>query len=199
MYDEAVTLMKSKDLSVFDLTQESDEVRDRYGRDSFGQACLLARRLTDAGVRFVEIDNGGWDTHGDNFARVKEKGAVLDQALASLLDDLASSGKLDETLVVVATEFGRTPKIQVERDNGRNHYPQAFTCLLAGGGIKGGIKYGKTDDEGREVVKDMVPVPDFNATIATAMGLPLDKKTMSPSMRPFTVADKGKPVMDLFA
>ncbi len=199
MYDEAVTLMKSKDLSVFDLTQESDEVRDRYGRDSFGQACLLARRLTDAGVRFVEIDNGGWDTHGDNFTRVKEKGAVLDQALASLLDDLASSGKLDETLVVVATEFGRTPKIQEERDNGRNHYPQAFTCLLAGGGIKGGIKYGETDDEGREVVKDMVPVPDFNATIATAMGLPLDKKTMSPSMRPFTVADKGKPVMDLFA
>ena len=160
---------------------------------------MLARRLAENGVRFIEVDNGGWDTHGDNFTRVQEKGAILDQALAALLDDLSASGKLDETLVVLATEFGRTPKIHEERDNGRNHYPQAFTCLLAGGGIKGGLKYGKTDKEGREVVEDMVPVPDFNATIAQAMGLPLDKKTMSPSMRPFTVADKGKPIMDLFA
>ena len=199
MYDEAVTLMKSKDLKVFDLTEETDEVRNRYGRNPFGQACLLARRLTENGVRFIEVNNGGWDTHGDNFGRVEEKGAVLDQALASLLADLESSGKLEETLVVVATEFGRTPKIFSERDNGRNHYPQAFSCLLAGGGIKGGLKYGKTDEEGREVVEDMVVVPDFNATIAHAMGIPLDKKTMSPSMRPFTVADKGEPILDLFA
>jgi len=124
---------------------------------------------------------------------------VLDQALASLLADLQSNGMLDSTLVVLATEFGRTPKIQVDRDNGRNHYPQAFSCLLAGGGIKGGIKYGKTDKEGREVVENMVVVPDFNATIAHALGIPLDKKTMSPSMRPFTVADKGEPILDLFA
>ena len=199
MYDEAVKLMKSKDLAAFDLKKESEEVRDRYGRNSFGQACLLAKRLVKNGVRFVEVDNGGWDTHGDNFTRVKEKGAVLDQALASLLADLEASGMLDSTLVVVATEFGRTPKIQTDRDNGRNHYPQAFSCLLAGGGIKGGIKYGKTDEEGREVVEDMVVVPDFNATIAHALGIPLDKKTMSPSMRPFTVADKGEPIMGLFA
>jgi hypothetical protein len=199
MYDEAVRLMKSKELKVFDLTEETDAVRDRYGRNKFGQALLLARRLTGSGVRFVEVDHGGWDTHGDNFTRVAEKGAVLDQALAALIADLDAAGKLDETLIVLATEFGRTPTIQTDRDNGRNHYPQAFSCLLAGGGIKGGIKYGSTDKEGREVVEDLVTVPAFNATIAHALGLPIDKKIMSPSMRPFTVADKGEPVWGLFS
>jgi len=199
MYDEAVSLMKSKDLKAFDLNEEDDAVRDRYGRNKFGQGCLLARRMVENGVRFIEVDDGGWDTHGDNFGRVEEKGAVMDQALASLLADLESSGLLESTLVVLATEFGRTPQIFAERDNGRNHYPQAFSCLLAGGGIKGGIKYGTTDKEGREVVENMVVVPEFNATIAHALGIPLDKKTMSPSMRPFTVADKGQPIMDLFA
>jgi len=199
MYDEAVKLMKSEDLKAFDLSGETAAVRDRYGREPFGQACLLAKRLVKNGVRFVEVDFGGWDTHGDNFTRVQEKGQILDQALASLLADLESSGLLDSTLVVLATEFGRTPQIQTARNNGRNHYPQAFSCLLAGGGIKGGIKYGKTDKEGREIVENMVVVPDFNATIAHALGIPLEKKTMSPSMRPFTVADKGEPIMDLFA
>ena len=99
----------------------------------------------------------------------------------------------------MATEFGRTPTIQADRQNGRNHDPQAFSCLLAGGGIKGGMRYGKTDEEGREVIEDMVEVPDFNATIAHAMGIPIEKQIMSPSMRPFTVADKGKPILDLFA
>ena len=170
MYDEAVSLMKSKDLAVFDLTQEKDEVRDRYGRGKFGQGCLLARRLVENGVKYIEVDNGGWDSHGNNFRQVEAKGAVLDQALSALLADLEVSGLLKTTLVVVATEFGRSPQIFAERENGRNHYPQAFTCLLACGGINGGLKYGKTDDEGREVVEDLVSVTDSNATIATCMG-----------------------------
>jgi len=199
MYDEAVRLMRSKDLEAFDLTLEGDAKRETYGDNPFGQGCLLAKRLVKNGVRFVEVNNGGWDTHDDNFTRVAAKGAVLDQALAALLADLASSNLLDETLVVVATEFGRTPTIQTERNNGRNHYPRAFSCLLAGGGIQGGIKYGKTDEEGREVIEDLVVVPDFNATIAYALGIPLDKKTISPEKRPFTVADKGQPVKELFA
>ena len=199
MYDEAVSLMKSKDLETFDLTKEDDKDRDRYGRNPFGQGCLLARRMVESGVRFIEVDNGGWDTHGDNFQRIAEKGVVLDQALAALLEDLSTRGLLDSTLVVLATEFGRTPEIQTDRNLGRNHYPQAFTCLLAGGGIQGGIKYGATDEEGREVIDNMVSVPDFNATIGYAMGIDLKKETMSPSLRPFTFADKGEAVLELFS
>ena len=199
MYDEAINLMKSKDLETFDLSKEKSVLRDRYGRNKFGQACLLARRMAESVVRFIEVDNKGWDTHGDNFERVEEKSQVLDQALAALLGDLSSRGMLDSTLVVLATEFGRSPSIQFDRNLGRNHYPQAFSCLLAGGGIKGGLKYGSTDEEGREITEDMVTVPDFNATIATAMGIDIKKKAVSPSGRPFTVADDGEPVDDLFA
>lgn len=198
MYDEAVRLMKSKDLETFDLTLEKQITRERYGENPFGQGCLLARRLVQNGVRYVEVNDGGWDTHDDNFGKLQTKSVALDQGLAALLADLSSSGMLDSTMVVLATEFGRTPTIQTDRNNGRNHYPQAFTCLMAGGGVKGGYKYGKTDEEGREVIEDLVEVPDFNATIAHALGIPLEKKVMSPSMRPFTVADKGTPIKELF-
>lgn len=198
MYDDAVSLMKSEDLQAFDLTKESAATRQRYGEDKFGQGVLLARRLVEHDVRFVEVDYGGWDTHTDNFTRVEEKSATLDQALAALLEDLAVRGLLEETLVVLATEFGRTPQIVADRNNGRNHYPKAFTCLLAGGGIQGGQRWGRTDEEGREVVDDQVSVPDFNATIAYALGLPLKEKIYSPSKRPFTVADEGEPLTRLF-
>ena len=198
MYDEAVRLMRSRDLDAFDLTKEDEKVRARYGEHRFGQACLLARRLVKNDVRFVEVNLGGWDTHDNNFERVAENAATLDDGLSALLQDLNSEGLIDETLVVVATEFGRTPTIQADR-NGRNHYPQAFTCLLAGGGIKGGFRYGKTDKEGREVIENMVTVPDFNATIAMAMGLPIEEEAVSPSGRPFKIADHGSPIKELFA
>lgn len=198
MYDDAVKLMSSEDLKAFDLTRESETTRARYGDDKFAQGVLLARRLVEHDVRFVEVDYGGWDTHTDNFTRVSEKSAVLDRAMAALFSDLKSKGLLDETLVVLATEFGRTPKIVTERNNGRNHYPKAFTCLLAGGGIRGGQTYGKTDGEGREVEADLVTVPDFNATIGYALGLPLEREVFSPSRRPFRVADDGTPITQLF-
>ena len=197
MYDDAVKLMKSDDLKAFDLSLESEVTRERYGTERFAQGVLLARRLVENGVRYVEVDYGGWDTHTDNFKRVGEKSAVLDRALASLLSDLSERGLLEETLVVLATEFGRTPKIVADR-KGRNHYPKAFSCLLAGGGVRGGQKYGSTDSEGREVVDDQVSVTDFNATIAYALGLPLKEKVYSPSKRPFTVADDGEPITKLF-
>jgi hypothetical protein len=197
MYDDAVKLMNSKDLNAFDISQETEATRARYGEDKFARGVLLARRLAEHDVRFVEVDFGGWDTHTDNFRRVADHSAVLDKALSALLSDLEYRGMLDDTLVVLATEFGRTPDIVADR-NGRNHYPKAFTCLLAGGGVRGGQVHGKTDNEGREVIEDAVTVPDFNATIAYALGLPLDKEVISPTKRPFKVADDGTPLTCLF-
>jgi hypothetical protein len=198
LYREAITLMKSKDLKAFDLTLESNATRELYGSGRFAQGCLLARRLVENGVRFVEVQLGGWDTHVDNFAGVAGRCKEFDQAYAALIADLAKSGQLNETLVVVATEFGRSPEIKTEHKDGRDHHPQAFSCLLAGGGIKGGTKYGSTDSSGGKVKDGKVSVQDFNATIACALGLPYDTVLMSPTKRPFKIADKGVPVTSLF-
>ncbi len=197
MYDDAIAMMKSEDLKAFDLNDEPGEMRQAYGRETFGQGCLLARRLVEHGVRFVEVSLGGWDTHNANFIRVPELCATLDRALAALIGDLHNRGMLHETLVVLATEFGRTPDIN--QNVGRDHYPKAFSTVMFGGGVRGGFTYGKTDKEGREVVENKVRIQDFNASIAYALGLPLDHVMYSPSRRPFTIADKGQPIPTLFA
>lgn len=199
LYEQAVRLMKSEDLKAFDITGETDVTKALYGESRFAQGCLLARRLVEHGVRFVEVTLGGWDTHFDNFTAVEARCADFDQAYAALIDDLSSRGLLDKTLVVVGTEFGRTPEIQPQNRGGRDHHPSAFSCLLAGGGVKGGFKYGETDGRGSRVRQNPVQIPDLNATIAHALGLKLDEKLYSPSKRPFTIADKGAPVMGVFA
>ncbi|MAS92286.1 MAG: hypothetical protein CMO55_03730 [Verrucomicrobiales bacterium] len=196
MYEDAVKLMRSKDLAAFDISKESDAARELYGKNSFGQGCLLARRLVENGVRYVEVSLNGWDTHNSNFVNVPEKAGELDVAFSTLLKDLELRGMLDETLIVLATEFGRTPEINA--NEGRDHHPQAFSCVMAGGGIRGGKVYGKTDERGSKILENPVRVQDLNATIGYALGLPLDQVLYSPSMRPFTVADKGKPVVGLF-
>lgn len=197
MYDDAVRMMKSEELKAFDLSAEEDTLRAKYGRESsFGQGCLLARRLVEHGVRHVEVSFGNWDTHNANFIRVPELCDELDAALSTLLQDLESRGLLQETLVVLATEFGRTPEIN--QNDGRDHHPKAFTCLMAGGGIRGGQAFGKKDEKGFEVVENKVGIPDFNATVAYALGIPLDQVLYSPSKRPFTVADKGRPITQIF-
>lgn len=195
MYDDAVRIMSSKDLEVFRLARESEETRALYGESAFGQGCLLARRLVERDVRAVEVTLGGWDTHNNNFLSAPEKAGILDQAVSALLTDLDRRGLLEQTLVVVATEFGRTPAIN--QNEGRDHYPKAFSCLLAGGGVKGGYVHGKTSPGGEEVEENPVKIPDFNSTVAYALGLPLDQVLYSPSKRPFTVAAKGKPVLEL--
>lgn len=197
MYDDAVKMMKSEELKAFDLEEEPDALRTKYGRERFGQGCLLARRLVEHGVRFVEVTFGSWDTHNANFTRVPELCEELDTAMSTLLQDLQSRGMLQDTLVVLATEFGRTPEINA--NDGRDHHPAGFSCVLAGGGIQGGQIHGSTDPNGHKPEDNIVSIPDFNATIAYALGLPLDQVLYSPSKRPFTVADKGKPLAHLFA
>ncbi len=196
IYKDAVGMMKSEDLKAFDIDDEPMEMQELYGADTFGQGCLLARRLVEHGVRFVEVTMGGWDTHTDNFVRVPENCSKIDQAVAGLLSDLDRRGLLNETLVVLTTEFGRTPRIN--QNVGRDHYPKAFSSILAGGGIRGGQIYGKTDKGGHEVAENKVSPPDLNATIGYALGLPLDNVIFSPSKRPFTIADKGQPITSLF-
>ena len=199
LYREAVSLMNSKDLDAFDIRRESEATRNLYGDSRFAQGCLLARRLVEKGVRFVEVQLGGWDTHYDNFTGVEGRCREFDQAYAALITDLEGRGKLAETLVVVATEFGRTPELNEQHNGGRDHHPSAFSCLLAGGGVKGGYRHGETDATGSRVRKDLVTIPDFNATIAHSLGLPADKTLYSPTRRPFQIADQGKPVTSLFA
>ncbi|MBE7496710.1 MAG: DUF1501 domain-containing protein [Verrucomicrobiaceae bacterium] len=196
MYDDAIKMMKSEELKAFDLEAEDAKLRDKYGRDRFGQGCLLARRLVEHGVRHVEVTFGSWDTHNANFTRVPELCDELDAALSTLLQDLQARGLLQETLVVLATEFGRTPEIN--QNDGRDHHAPGFSCVLAGGGIRGGQVWGATDENGHKVVEGSVSVPDFNATIAYALGIPMDTVLYSPSKRPFTVVDKGKPVTQVF-
>ncbi|SKA91794.1 Protein of unknown function [Prosthecobacter debontii] len=196
MYDDAVKMMKSEELKAFDLDAEPAALREKYGRDRFGQGCLLARRLVEHGVRHVEVSFGNWDTHNANFTRVPELCDELDSAMSTLISDLDARGMLNETLIVLATEFGRTPEINA--NDGRDHHPSGFSCVLAGGGIRGGQVYGATDENGDKVVEGATNIPDLNATIGYALGLPLDQVLYSSTKRPFTIADKGKPLTQLF-
>ncbi len=202
LFDEAVKVMKSDDLSAFDLSEESQSMRDAYGSTNFGQGCLLARRLVEVGVRFVEVSLGGWDTHYDNFTGVKGRAAELDKAYAQLISDLKSKGLLDSTLVVLASEFGRGP-VQPELNDGRSHHAAAFTCMMAGGGVNKGMVYGKTNKTAMKVESNPVTLYDFNSTIAYALGVDSHKVVYSPSKRPFRIAgpdkEKGKPVTQIFS
>ena len=196
-YSEATSLLSSEELKAFDLNEESKEDRDRYGRDAFGQGCLLARRLVENNVRCVEVTCGGWDMHSSifNAGTLPRRTGILDQGMGNLIKDLSERGLLDETLIVLTTEFGRSPKINYNA--GRDHHPAVFSTALAGGGIKGGQLYGKSDADGHNVDENGVTPSDFNATIATALGLPLKKVITSPTGRPFTVAHEGETVSAL--
>lgn len=195
-YDETMNLLTSEDLEAFDITKEDQATRDMYGR-GFGQGCLLARRLVQKGVRFVEVRTGGWDMHNTIDTAMGTTGKGMDNAFAALLTDLKRTGLLDSTLVVLGSEFGRTPTIN--ENDGRDHYPKVYTTVFAGGGVKGGYVYGSSDPAGKEVADKAVTVQDFIATIGAAMGLPIDQTVMSPSGRPFRVGDmSGKAIADIF-
>lgn len=195
-FESTLRLMKGKDLECFDLRKESDDLRAKYGKNRFGQGCLLARRLVEGGVRYVEVESGGWDMHKDIEGGMEDRGSEFDNAFAALVADLDSRGLLESTMVVVATEFGRKPQFD---GSGRGHHPLVFSCVLAGGGAKRGYVHGASDAEGGHVERDPVTVGDLHATVATACGLPIGDEVMSQSGRPFTVGNKGKPVAGVFA
>lgn len=205
-YERAIRLMQSAAGKAFDLSEEPAEVRDRYGRNRFGQGCLLARRLIERGVPFVEVTHSGvgngqalgWDTHADNFESLKSLCGALDPAWATLLTELEQRGLLDTTMVVWAGEFGRTPKIN---DNtGRDHFPDAWSAVLAGGGVRGGQAIGATSADGQEVKDHPVSVPDFLATVCKGLGVDPLKQNMSNVGRPIRVVDPvAKPVVEALA
>jgi hypothetical protein len=200
-YDRASKLMRSAAASALKLDDEPDKLRDGYGRNVFGQGCLLARRLVESAVPFVEVCLGGpggvgWDTHTDNFDRVKQLCQTLDTGWSALLDDLKEKGLLETTTIVWMGEFGRTPKINGSK--GRDHYPYAWTAALAGGGIKGGQAIGKTSKDGTTVEERPTTVPEFLATVCKAIGLDPQTQNISNTGRPIPVVDAdAKPVAEV--
>ena len=167
-----------------------------YGESSFGQGCLLARRLGEAGVTFVEIELGNWDTHQDNFARTRELCQQMDRSYAQLLEDLKQRGMLERTLVIWMGEFGRTPRINPRA--GRDHYPKAFSLALAGAGVQGGQVIGRTDAGGVEVTERPIGVSDLFQTFCQALKIDADHENMSPIGRPIKVVEGGTPVLEVF-
>ena len=195
-YEQANRLMKPEAARAFDIDDEPAALRDQYGRNRFGQGCLLARRLVERGVPFVEVTLGGWDTHDDNFTHVANLCRTLDPAWSTLLDDLRSRGLLEDTLVICMGEFGRTPGINPRQ--GRDHYPNAWSVVLSGGGIRGGSVVGRTSRDGLTVEDRPTSVPDILATILLALGLDPKKQNMSNVNRPIRLADPdAKPVTEI--
>ncbi len=201
-YQRAVTLMRSSAVKAFDLSEEPAKLRDAYGRNLFGQGCLLARRLVERGVPFVEVTLGGngpaWDTHQDNFEQVKRLSQTLDPAWGTLMDDLQARGLMDSTLIVWMGEFGRTPKINGNK--GRDHWAVSWSTVLAGGGIKGGQAIGRTSADGMAVEDRPVSVADLLATVCRAVGLDPMKQNNSNVGRPIRLAEpNARPITEVIA
>ena len=203
IYENSLRMISSDSSSAFDLSEEPEKVRDAYGKGTFGQGCLLARRLVERGVPFVEValgpsQNGGvgWDTHANNFEAVKSLSAELDSGWANLIKDLRERGLLESTTICWMGEFGRTPTINGAA--GRDHFPQAWSCVLGGGGIAGGQAYGRTSEDGMHVEEGRCEVTDVLATLCAALGVEPETQNMSNSGRPIAIVE-GAPISQLLA
>jgi hypothetical protein len=194
--EQAVSLMHSASVAAFDITGEPEKIRTIYGDSPFAAGCIMARRLVSAGIPFVEVLLKGWDTHDNNFPRVTDLSATLDRSMSALLDDLASWGLLDTTLVMWMGDFGRTPTINDR--GGRDHFPTASNIVLAGGGVKGGQVIGATNADGTEIVSRPVSVPDLYRSVAWAMNVDANKSRFAPSGRPVKTVDGGTLISELF-
>ncbi len=194
--------MQSEAPEAFDLTKETQETRDRYGKGDLGAKLLCARRLVERGVRFVQIDAGGWDHHQNLAAAITRSAQSVDQAAAALIADLKSRGLLESTLVIWGGEFGRTATTagKVGADSGRDHHAKCFSLWMAGGGVKGGMAYGSTDELGQEIVQDGVHIHDLHATILRLLGFDHTKLTYRYNGRDFRLTDNfGKIVEPIIA
>ncbi len=197
-YDRAYSLISAKQArEAFDINAEKSTLRDQYGRNQAGQRMLMARRLVAAGVRFVTLTYGGWDMHNGITASMKRQMPSFDQALATLINDLDNQGLLETTLVMVSSEFGRTPKIN--RTAGRDHWPKVFSVMLAGGGIKGGMIYGSSNSTASEPETDPVSPQDLATTVYNQLGIVADKELMAPGDRPIEIVDGGKLIKPLIS
>jgi hypothetical protein len=194
---DAVKLMRSPALEAFEVRKEKPEVLERYGDSEFGRSALLARRLVEKGVRFIQVNRGGFDVHSNAFPAMRDHGEVMDPALSALVEDLAQSGLLKKTLIVMLSEFGRTPKINTTM--GRDHHPTVFSCMFAGGGVKGGQVIGSSDADGFAPKDRPVKVSHLHASICHALGIDPNKEVMTPLQRPMKLVDNGKPVDELFS
>jgi len=190
-YDRAYSLISSQQArEAFDMAKEPDAIKDEYGRNQAGMRMLLARRLVEAGVRFVTLTYGGWDMHENIQNGMKTQAPALDQGFATLIRDLDRRGLLSSTLVCIGSEFGRTPKIN--NLAGRDHWPKVFSVVMAGGGIKQGIVYGSSNATASEPEDDPLTVQDWATTIYDRLGIVADKELMSPGERPIEIVDGGK-------
>lgn len=202
VYESAVRLMNSDDAKAFDLSGEPEPLRAAYGKNVFGQGCLMARRLIQRGVPFIEVSLGtgstsvGWDTHADNFNAVKDLSKILDDGWGTLMRDLEDHGLLETTTILWMGEFGRTPSINPTA--GRDHFPNAWTSVLAGGGVTGGQAYGATSDDGQEVVDGKIGVQDLLSTLCKAIGLGSSPSNLAPSGRPIPISE-GRAIQEVLA
>jgi uncharacterized protein (DUF1501 family) len=196
LYGQTAHMVLSPRVKAFDLAAEPEKVRDAYGRSGFGQGCLMARRLIEAGVTFVEVQSSGWDTHATELPTLKKLIPPVDQGMAALLVDLKVRGLLDSTLVIWMGEFGRMPRINLTA--GRDHFPAAFNLALAGCGVKGGQTIGATDRLGTEVAERPVTVPDLFCTFCRALGIDPRKENQSNVGRPLKIVEEGHAVKEVF-
>jgi len=200
-HQQALDILRSnKTRSAFNLNAESESTRDRYGPTAFGQGLLAARRLIEAGVRFVTIGLGGWDTHENNFARLKERNLpTLDQGLAALLTDLDERGLHESTLIYCAGEFGRTPKINTRGGGGRDHWARSMAVLLAGGGLRRGYVHGATDEQGMAPAAESCSPDDLAATLMARLGIDPGQELPAPNGRKVTLFRDGQVIDKLLA
>ncbi len=196
--EKTVGLMTSKQMDSFKVEKEDESVREQYGKGSFGRGCLMARRLVEQGVPFVEVDLGGWDTHMNNFRTLSDtKLPELDKAMSALVSDLDQRGMLADTAVIWMGEFGRTPRIN--GNSGRDHWARSWSVALGGAGMKGGIAVGRTNADGTDVDSEPYTSQDIMATACKALGISLDTNFTSRNGRPMKIANSGKVVKELFA